>query len=98
VVNKKQLLSGLSADGNTLLSVTDHCLRSRNYVNVIVAGKQPALQWIWMLLSSTAPGHRHLGLGEAMTKARNQMLLWPVVRYSDNGWLPLTSASASARH
>src|SRR4030095_9697300 len=36
----------LPPDANTLLSVTDHCLRSRNYVNVIVAGKQPALQFL----------------------------------------------------
>ena len=35
-------------DANTLLSVTDHCLRSRNYVNVVVAGKQPAPQWLTM--------------------------------------------------
>ncbi|RYG86088.1 MAG: phosphoketolase, partial [Alphaproteobacteria bacterium] len=35
-------------DTNTLLSVTDHCLKSRNYVNVIVAGKQPALQFLPM--------------------------------------------------
>ena len=39
VINKK---------ANTLLSVTDHCLRSKNYVNVIVAGKQPAPQWLAM--------------------------------------------------
>ena len=32
----------LPPDANYLLSVTDHCLRSRNYVNVVVAGKQPA--------------------------------------------------------
>ena len=38
----------LPPDTNTLLSVADHCLRSRNYVNVIVAGKQPALQWLDM--------------------------------------------------
>ena len=38
----------LPPDANTLLSVTDHCLRSRNYVNVIVAGKQPAPQWLTM--------------------------------------------------
>ncbi|MDQ0735080.1 phosphoketolase family protein [Arthrobacter agilis] len=38
----------LPADANTLLSVTDHCLRSRQYVNVIVAGKQPALQYLTM--------------------------------------------------
>jgi xylulose-5-phosphate/fructose-6-phosphate phosphoketolase len=38
----------LPPDANTLLSVTDHCLRSVNYVNVIVAGKQPELQWLTM--------------------------------------------------
>ena len=38
----------LPPDANCLLSVTDHCLRSRNYVNVIVAGKQPAPQWLNM--------------------------------------------------
>ena len=36
----------LPPDANTLLSVADHCLRSRNYVNLIVAGKQPAPQWL----------------------------------------------------
>jgi xylulose-5-phosphate/fructose-6-phosphate phosphoketolase len=36
----------LPPDANTLLSVADHCLRSRHYVNVIVAGKQPAPQWL----------------------------------------------------
>ena len=36
----------LPPDANTLLSVADHCLRSRNYVNVIVAGKQPALNYL----------------------------------------------------
>jgi len=50
VVNKKAdvVRVYLPPDANTLLSVTDHCLRSRNYVNVIVAGKQPALQWLDM--------------------------------------------------
>src|SRR6185369_14641062 len=38
----------LPPDANSLLSVADHCLRSRHYVNVIVAGKQPALQWLSM--------------------------------------------------
>ncbi|WP_424952591.1 phosphoketolase family protein [Deinococcus sp.] len=38
----------LPPDANTLLSVADHCLRSRQYVNVIVAGKQPAPQWLSM--------------------------------------------------
>ena len=50
VVNKKAHIIRvyLPPDTNTLLSVTDHCLRSRNYVNVIVAGKQPALQYLNM--------------------------------------------------
>ena len=50
VVNKKAEVVRvyLPPDANCLLSVTDHCLRSRNYVNVIVAGKQPAPQWLNM--------------------------------------------------
>jgi xylulose-5-phosphate/fructose-6-phosphate phosphoketolase len=50
VVNKKAdvVRVYLPPDANTLLSVTDHCLRSVNYVNVIVAGKQPSLQWLDM--------------------------------------------------
>lgn len=50
VVNKKADIVRVyfPPDANTLLSVTDHCLRSRNYVNVIVAGKQPNPQWLDM--------------------------------------------------
>ena len=50
VVNKKSevIRVYLPPDANCLLSVTDHCLRSRNYVNVIVAGKQRALQYLSM--------------------------------------------------
>ncbi len=50
VVNKKSevIRVYLPPDANTLLSVADHCLRSRDYVNVIVAGKQPALQYLSM--------------------------------------------------
>ena len=50
VVNKKPEVVRvyLPPDANCLLSVTDHCLRSRNYVNVVVAGKQPAPQWLTM--------------------------------------------------
>ncbi len=50
VVNKKADVVRVyfPPDANTLLSVTDHCLRSRNYVNVIVAGKQPQPQWLNM--------------------------------------------------
>jgi xylulose-5-phosphate/fructose-6-phosphate phosphoketolase len=50
VVNKKAEIIRvyLPPDANTLLSVADHCLRSRDYVNVIVAGKQPALTYLTM--------------------------------------------------
>ncbi|MGC2004874.1 phosphoketolase family protein [Trebonia sp.] len=50
VVNKKAevIRVYLPPDANCLLSVGDHCLRSRNYVNVIVAGKQPQAQWLSM--------------------------------------------------
>jgi xylulose-5-phosphate/fructose-6-phosphate phosphoketolase len=50
VVNKKASVIRvyLPPDTNTLLSVADHCLRSRNYVNVIVAGKQPQFNWLSM--------------------------------------------------
>ena len=50
VVNKKADIIRVyfPPDANTMLSVTDHCLRSRNYINVIVAGKQPQPQWLTM--------------------------------------------------
>jgi xylulose-5-phosphate/fructose-6-phosphate phosphoketolase len=50
VVNKKAevIRVYLPPDANTLLSVADHCLRSRQYVNLIVAGKQPSLDWLTM--------------------------------------------------
>jgi len=50
VMNKKAdvVRVYLPPDANCLLSVADHCLRSRHYVNVIVAGKQPSLQWLDM--------------------------------------------------
>jgi xylulose-5-phosphate/fructose-6-phosphate phosphoketolase len=50
VINKKAevIRVYLPPDANTLLCVADHCLRSRNYVNVIIAGKQPALQYLSM--------------------------------------------------
>ena len=62
VVNKKAdvVRVYLPPDANTLLSVTDHCLRSRNYVNVIVAGKQPALQYLNM---DAAVKHCSFGIG-----------------------------------
>jgi len=62
VANKKAdiIRVYLPPDANTLLTVTDHCLRSRHYVNVIVAGKQPAPQWLDM---ESAVKHCTAGLG-----------------------------------
>ncbi len=62
MVNKKPEIvrAYLPPDANCLLSVADHCLRSRNYVNVIVAGKQPELQWLDM---DAAVKHCAVGIG-----------------------------------
>jgi xylulose-5-phosphate/fructose-6-phosphate phosphoketolase len=65
VVNKKAevIRVYLPPDANCLLSVTDHCLRSRDYVNVIVAGKQPSPQW--------------LTIDEAVTHCAAGVSVWP---------------------
>ena len=62
VVNKKASVVRvyLPPDANTLLSVTDHCLKSRNYINVIVAGKQMEPQWLDI---DSAVKHCTAGLG-----------------------------------
>jgi xylulose-5-phosphate/fructose-6-phosphate phosphoketolase len=61
-VNKKPELvrAYFPPDANTLLSVADHCLRSKDYVNIIVAGKQPELQWLDM---DAAIKHCSAGIG-----------------------------------
>jgi xylulose-5-phosphate/fructose-6-phosphate phosphoketolase len=62
VMNKKAdiIRVYLPPDANALLCVTDHCLRSRNFINVIVAGKQPQLQWLDM---DAAVKHCSSGIG-----------------------------------
>ncbi len=62
VINKKAgvVRVYLPPDANCLLSVMDHCLRSRHYVNVIVAGKHPAPQWLTM---DAAQKHCTEGIG-----------------------------------
>ena len=62
VVNKKAEVVRvyLPPDANCLLSVMDHCLRSRQYVNVVVAGKHPAPQWLAM---DAAAAHCAAGIG-----------------------------------
>jgi xylulose-5-phosphate/fructose-6-phosphate phosphoketolase len=61
-VNKKPevIRAYFPPDANCLLSVADHCLRSKNYVNIIVAGKQPELQWLDM---DAAIKHCTAGIG-----------------------------------
>jgi xylulose-5-phosphate/fructose-6-phosphate phosphoketolase len=62
VINKKAEIVRvyLPPDANCLLSVMDHCLRSRNYVNVVIAGKHPSPQWLAM---DAAARHCAAGLG-----------------------------------
>ncbi len=73
VVNKKADVCRvyLPPDANTLLSVADHCLRSRNYVNVIVAGKAPEAQW--------------LSMDEAVTHCTRGLGIWEWASSDDNG-------------
>ena len=74
VVNKKADIVRvyLPPDANCLLSVVDHCLRSRDYVNVVVAGKHALPQWLSMdeAVVHCTRGDRHLGLGEQRPGSR----------------------------
>jgi xylulose-5-phosphate/fructose-6-phosphate phosphoketolase len=65
VINKKSEIVRvyLPPDSNTLLSVADHCLRSRNYINLIIAGKQPALTY--------------LSIDEAIAHCTRGLGIWP---------------------
>mgnify|MGYP001332716971 CR=1 FL=1 len=62
MINKKAEIVRvyLPPDANCLISVMDHCLKSRNYVNVVIAGKHPAPQWLTM---DAAALHCKAGLG-----------------------------------
>jgi xylulose-5-phosphate/fructose-6-phosphate phosphoketolase len=73
VVNKKAEIIRvyLPPDANTLLSVADHCLRSRHYVNVVVAGKQPALDYLTM--------------DEAITHCTRGLGIWEWASNDDDG-------------
>ena len=102
VVNKKaDDRPHLSAAGcQHLLSVTDHCLRSRNYINVIVAGKQPASQWLDHGRGDP-PLHRrprHLGMGQQRREAI-RTLSWPAPAMfrRSRPWPRSTAARAHAR-
>ena len=94
VVNKKAEVVRvyLPPDTNSLLSVADHCLRSRNYVNVIVAGKQPALNYLTHGRGDRAlhPRARDLGLGQQRPTA-SPTWCWPAPATSrpSRRWPPL---------
>jgi xylulose-5-phosphate/fructose-6-phosphate phosphoketolase len=73
VVNKKAEIVRvyLPPDANCLLSVADHCLRSRNYVNVIVAGKQPSLNYLTMQ-EAVAHCTRGIGIWDSFSSAGDE--------------------------
>jgi xylulose-5-phosphate/fructose-6-phosphate phosphoketolase len=78
VVNKKAEVVRvyLPPDANCLLSVMDHCLRSRHYVNVVIAGKHPAPQWLSM---DAAAKHCTEGIGIWQWASNDQELAPDVV-------------------
>jgi xylulose-5-phosphate/fructose-6-phosphate phosphoketolase len=94
VVNKKAdiIRVYLPPDANTLLSVMDHCLRSRDYVNVVVAGKQPALQYLDM---DAAIKHCTAGIG-IWDWASNDQGAEPDVVLGCAGDVPTLEAVAAA--
>jgi xylulose-5-phosphate/fructose-6-phosphate phosphoketolase len=94
VVNKKAELIRiyLPPDANTLLSVADHCLRSRDYVNVVVAGKQPALNYLDM---DAAIAHCTRGAG-VWDWASNEEDLEPDVVLACCGDIPTLETLAAA--
>ncbi|HVA95924.1 MAG TPA: phosphoketolase family protein [Candidatus Dormibacteraeota bacterium] len=93
VVNKKADIVRvyLPPDANSLLSVADHCLRSRQYVNVIVAGKQPSLQWLNM---QSAIQHCTAGIG-IWDWASNDQEKEPDVVMASAGDVPTLEALAA---
>jgi xylulose-5-phosphate/fructose-6-phosphate phosphoketolase len=93
VVNKKAdvIRVYLPPDANTLLSVMDHCLRSVNYVNVIVAGKQPQAQWLNM---DAAIRHCTAGVG-IWEWASNDEGAAPDVVIASSGDVPTLEALAA---
>ncbi|MEO7360411.1 MAG: phosphoketolase family protein, partial [Gemmatimonadaceae bacterium] len=95
VVNKKANVVRvyLPPDANTLLSVADHCFRSKNYVNVIVAGKQPSPQWLDIV---AAEEHCTRGLG-LWAFAGNEGDLGPEVVMACAGDVPTIETMAAVQ-
>ncbi len=93
VINKKAEIVRvyLPPDANCLLSVMDHCLRSRHYVNVVIAGKHPAPQWLTM---DEAISHCTLGIG-AWSWAGNDQNAEPDVVMACSGDVPTLETLAA---
>jgi xylulose-5-phosphate/fructose-6-phosphate phosphoketolase len=94
VINKKGTVVRiyLPPDANCLLSVMDHCLRSRDYVNVIVAGKQPELQWL-----DIEAARRHCARGASVWEwASNDQDGKPDVVLASAGDVPTLETMAAA--
>jgi xylulose-5-phosphate/fructose-6-phosphate phosphoketolase len=93
VVNKKAEIVRvyLPPDANCLLSVMDHCLRSRHYVNVVVAGKHPAPQWLTM---DAAAAHCAEGIG-IWQWASNDQIAGPDVVMACAGDVPTLETLAA---
>ena len=103
VVNKKAdiVRVWLPPDANTLLAVADQCLRSRDLVNVIVAGKQPAPQFLDIdaAIRHTAPRASGSGTGRATTRTTSPTSSWraPATCRRSRRSRPSTSCAASCR-
>ncbi|QGU07360.1 Xylulose-5-phosphate phosphoketolase [Corynebacterium occultum] len=102
LVNKKAEIVRvyLPADANTLLSVADHCLRSRDYINLIVAGKQPGLSYLSM---EEAVRHATRGIGiwdwagtERLALERGEEATLPDVVLACAGDIPTLETLAAA--
>ena len=77
----------LPPDANCLLSVADHCLRSANYINVIIADKQVHLQYLDIdaAIAHCTKGARHLDLGEQRRERRARHCHGELRRCADDG-------------
>ncbi|MGY3090909.1 xylulose-5-phosphate/fructose-6-phosphate phosphoketolase [Hymenobacter sp. UYAg731] len=94
VINKKADIVRvyLPPDANCLLSVMDHCLRTRNYVNVVVAGKHPLPQWLTM---SEAVVHCTTGIGIWQWASNDQDVPEPDVVLAGCGDTPMLEVLAA---
>ncbi len=94
VINKKSQVTRiyLPPDTNCLLSVMDHCMRSRNYINVVVAGKQPELQWL-----DIDAAREHCARGASIWRwAGNEEGSRPDIVFGCAGDVPTVEAVAAA--